>query len=1404
MATVDVATTGTAPLLDDAVSKNVITVTDTNRIAAVNVGVLINHPRESDLTLTLVSPQGTRVLLAENRGGTDGNGYGKQTAVTNVTIVSTNGFEMTAAGSYQAGTTLDGWTVQSNQVSVINDPSLARSGNHLLALAGGSIAMTLPTVAGHQYVLRYAYRGPDIVGLWRGEGNAVDGIAGNNGAVQNISYAAGKVGQAFVSSYSFNPPHSRISVPDQPAYALTHSLSIDGWINSAGPTGTSGEILWRGDCRAGFDPYAFGLNGDNTLSFQVTDASGTPAAVNTLVPLPPNQWWHVAATLDDSTGNMSIYVNGVLAAQTNTALRPFGSLLPDQEPSLGIGNTGTTCWDYIPFNGDLDEISLYGRALSSSEIKAIFDAGSAGKFDSANPLPQSLAEAQVVLSGLVPKVIQGDNTTWQTDTIAFTASEAATVFQINGMEPGMLLDDISLTETNVVRSGYFVFTENTNLTTTPIKYFVPPFRSSPDNLVFSNGFEGVVSSNYVAGTFVGSSGWAVTSNFVEITSSTADSGTNALALGLGTISRTLPTVAGHTYRLTYAYRNANLNPIAWWPGNGNANDIIGTNNGTLLNGTSFAAGEHGQAFSFDGVNSNAVTFGNTVGNFGTNNFTVEFWISTTAGGEEAIFEKRPICSFCSMFSIRMGGPGVGSGRLGFEMYSDTAGNNAGSLVEPTLINDGMYHHAAFVRQGTNLNFYIDGSQDASGTTFGITSISNNADFKIGNSVCYPGDGTVPFAGKLDELTFFDQALSPVQIQAIYLAGAAGKCGTPIPPDICGVDNAQVILSGISTNTISGGNGWSVASQTFTATGGTVLQFQGVNAGLLLDSVSLAEVNSDGVALPEESLSKLKGEVAYGDWTLEIWDNRAGAPAPADALEGWELQFVYDNTVPLTPGLENGQVRFFQVNVPNWAQVATNMLISASGPVDVWFTTNNPPSLTNAGDLLLQAGAAAGYITNITVTGTPQLPAPGIYWLGATNPNPTAVTGVRFQVDFNVTVLTNNAALAKDAILTNQTQDVTDPTRYFAFDVSSNATAVLFRLFDMTGNVDLVARRGAPLPTATSYDYASVNFGTNEDSIMVLSNSVPVPLAPGTWYLGVINADSVPVNYSIEAVEYTNIIINLTNTVPYQNTNSGVGALVDYYHYAVTNDPAGRVQFEINNPDGDVALVARKGLPLPDLSFYDYLSDNPGTNDELIVILTNSTPVALSPGDWFLGVVNNTGLPVSYTVKATEWPLSDVVTNGPTLVDGSFDGTNGFCLTWKSLVGAHYYVQGNAKLSLTNWATMSPTITATSNYTTWCISPLPAPDYFFFRVVDGLAINSTNAGLIISSIVVNTNGVLLGWNGPANAQYHVQWTPSIKPPPVWNTFSNIVTSPTNAFQFLDDGSQSGGVGGQTRFYRLKVP
>ena len=219
--------------------------------------------------------------------------------------------------------------------------------------------------------------------------------------------------------------------------------------------------------------------------------------------------------------------------------------------------------------------------------------------------------------------------------------------------------------------------------------------------------------------------------------------------------------------------------VSWWKGEGDGTDLVGGNNG-WLNGVTFSAGMVGGAFNFDGTDSR-LNFGNTVGNFGTNDFTIEFWIRTSSTRLESVMEKWPVCGVSSMWNIRIGQPVTNDGHLNTEMFSDALGNGHAVLVSGRAINDGIFHHVALVRLGTSVAYYIDGAVDVSTSSVGgVTEINNTADFAVGRSVCVGIDGTSPFTGQMDEISVYNRALSASEIAAIYQAGTAGKCA-PVAP-----------------------------------------------------------------------------------------------------------------------------------------------------------------------------------------------------------------------------------------------------------------------------------------------------------------------------------------------------------------------------------------------------------------------------------------------------------------------------------------------------------------------------------------------------------------------------------------------------------------------------------------------
>jgi hypothetical protein len=66
--------------------------------------------------------------------------------------------------------------------------------------------------------------------------------------------------------------------------------------------------------------------------------------------------------------------------------------------------------------------------------------------------------------------------------------------------------------------------------------------------------------------------------------------------------------------------------VGWWPGEGNADDIAGTNHGAMVGGVSYAAGEVNQTFSFDGSSGCvSVPDSPSLDSF-TTNITVELWM----------------------------------------------------------------------------------------------------------------------------------------------------------------------------------------------------------------------------------------------------------------------------------------------------------------------------------------------------------------------------------------------------------------------------------------------------------------------------------------------------------------------------------------------------------------------------------------------------------------------------------------------------------------------------------------------------------------------------------------------------------------------------------------------------------
>lgn len=226
-----------------------------------------------------------------------------------------------------------------------------------------------------------------MVAWWPADGYATD-IQGNHGQVlTNITYAPSEVGQSFV----FDGSTSAITVTDS-GDLTPAAVTVDFWFESnialPDPNHPEVPLLFKlnpGDdanvVSKGYDFfYQFGAIGFGLPStpggFRTIIYSSTGGTVITA-----GTWHHLAGTYD-GTGQ-KLYLDGVLVnsgpnfgpIQYQPAAIQFGRVV---NSAVFPPNTSGTSAPYF-FNGQIDEIEIFNRALSASEIQAIFNAGSAGK-----------------------------------------------------------------------------------------------------------------------------------------------------------------------------------------------------------------------------------------------------------------------------------------------------------------------------------------------------------------------------------------------------------------------------------------------------------------------------------------------------------------------------------------------------------------------------------------------------------------------------------------------------------------------------------------------------------------------------------------------------------------------------------------------------------------------------------------------------------------------------------------------------------------------------------------------------------------------------------------------------------------------------------------------------------------
>ena len=289
-------------------------------------------------------------------------------------------------------------------------------------------------------------------------------------------------------------------------------------------------------------------------------------------------------------------------------------------------------------------------------------------------------------------------------------------------------------------------------------------------------------------------------------------------------------------------------------------------------------------------------------------------------------------------------------------------------------------------------------------------------------------------GVIDEVSLYRRALSASEVQAIWANGAAGKFNatSAFPQNLA---EASIAIPGAGTGLIYGDNtNWQQQTISFTATStSTPVVISGLEPGMLLDAFSVSGAGGGGnlYYLPEQSLDPLVGTSPFGTWQLEIQDDRVGATNHA-VLDSWQLQFVFAQTnqvpanlgVGVTNSVPAGGTFWVAVNVPTNADFATNILTFATGPLNMWYSTNVPPTIVNPGDVQFLSGQTAGSET-LGTNGSPvnttsaYIVPGGTYYIGLENTGAVTVN-FGFVVDFHLLT----SAITNPFVFTQPAQAVT--------------------------------------------------------------------------------------------------------------------------------------------------------------------------------------------------------------------------------------------------------------------------------------------------------------------------------------------------------------------------------------------
>jgi hypothetical protein len=187
--------------------------------------------------------------------------------------------------------------------------------------------------------------------------------ASGNGITGSIQGATWTTGGRYGNALSFNGSTDYVDLGNPTLLQITGSTTWSAWVKAAANPADDGQIIAKSDASTGWQLKTSPDTGPQTFAVAVSGAVGSRVQRYSTTVRSLNVWYHVAGVYNATAGTLDIYVNGVRDNGVLSGTVPASQVNSTVNVNIGRRSGG------LNFNGIIDDVRIYNRALSQQEIQ---------------------------------------------------------------------------------------------------------------------------------------------------------------------------------------------------------------------------------------------------------------------------------------------------------------------------------------------------------------------------------------------------------------------------------------------------------------------------------------------------------------------------------------------------------------------------------------------------------------------------------------------------------------------------------------------------------------------------------------------------------------------------------------------------------------------------------------------------------------------------------------------------------------------------------------------------------------------------------------------------------------------------------------------------------------------------